>query len=187
MTTVNRPDDGFTPQSPWLDLVNSEQWDGFGRLTDHLLDPGWTTDFLKYWSPRPRASTRTIRHQLTRLRAMLRAMTAAVASGRSLTPGQVRALNVHLRVPGYTRVIAERGTLRCERTPVRRSWRWIRAEIAASFVQAVRTEGNKIKVCSNAQCRWAFVDRTKGNVRRWCNDRRCGNRARVRRSRGSAT
>lgn len=104
-----------------------------------------------------------------------------------MTPGQIRALNLHLRVPAYTRVIAERGVLRCELEPVRLDWRWIRAQIAASFVQAVGTECNKIKVCSNVQCRWAFVDRTKGNVRRWCKDRRCGNRARVRRARALAT
>jgi predicted RNA-binding Zn ribbon-like protein len=186
MTGRSRPDEDFTPQSPWLDLINSEQWDGFGRLTDHLRDPRWTSEFLKCWSLRPRELERTeTGGQLTGLRTILRAMTESIASGRSLTRGQIRALNRHLRAPAYTQVTAERGALRCELKPVRRNWRWVRAQIAASFVRAVHVEGNRIKVCRNAQCRWAFVDGTKGNVRRWCKDRRCGNRARVRRARAS--
>jgi predicted RNA-binding Zn ribbon-like protein len=68
---------------------------------------------------------------------------------------------------------------------VRENWRWIRAQIVLSFAESYIETPQRIKVCKNALCRWAFVDTTKSNIRCWCNDRRCGNRARVRRSRAA--
>src|SRR5439155_1648439 len=32
---------GFGKAAPWVDLANSDEWDGFGKRTDHLGDPEW--------------------------------------------------------------------------------------------------------------------------------------------------
>ena len=32
---------GFGKTYPWIDLVNSEEYDGFGIRSDHLADAGW--------------------------------------------------------------------------------------------------------------------------------------------------
>ena len=41
----------------------------------------------------------------------------------------------------------------------------------------------RLKICPNHGCRWVFYDETRGNTRRWCDDRSCGNRDKVRRLR----
>jgi len=44
----------------------------------------------------------------------------------------------------------------------------------------------RVKICRNADCRWVFYDTTKARSRRWCSDKVCGNRDRVRRARARA-
>lgn len=179
-----RFDEEFTPQAAWLDLVNSQQWDGFGKLTDHLLNPGWVSRFLRYWQIRRTMLGRaTAGAELAELRNALRKMTEKIASGKSLNLPELRTLNVLLKAPGYIQVVAKGEQIRTELRPFHPNWAWIRSQIAASFVDSLRRCPDRIKVCGNSGCRWAFYDSTKGNIRRWCNDRRCGNRDRVRRSR----
>lgn len=181
-------DEEFTPQSPWLDLVNSEQWDGFGNLTDHLRDPDWVTRFLEYWKVDPdELGGGSPRARLTKLRDLLRRSTEKLATGRSLTSQDLEALNEFLDAPGYLQLVTERGNIRTELQPVRRNWKWIRSRIAASFAESVQVHSDRIKVCANELCRWAFVDATRSNIRKWCRDRRCGNRDRVRRARARSS
>lgn len=179
-----RFDEEFTPQSPWLDLVNSEHWDGFGRLTDHLLDARWVARFLRYWETAPgRLHGKAPRARLLELRKLLRRATETIASGGELERRDLRALNAVLKAPGYLRLVPRGREIRVERKPVRRDWAWVRSQIAESFVSSFLDEPGRIKVCGNPLCRWAFLDATKSNIRRWCRDRRCGNRDRVRRAR----
>lgn len=180
-------DQEFTPQSAWLDLINSQMWDGFGRLTDHLRNPGWVAGFLQYWNTRPEELGRkSARAELSELRDELRRSVEKVAAGRSLTRRDLHALNAFLRAPSYLQIVREGKDMRLERKPVRLNWRWVRSQIAASFVDSLQRGSSRIKTCDNPQCRWAFVDTTRGNIRRWCRDRRCGNRFRVRRARARA-
>lgn len=178
------PSEGFTPQSPWLDLVNSRMSDGFGRWTDHLGDPTWVAPFLKYWGGDADglASDAAVA-QLGKLRRLLRRLTEALAAGEELSTGDVEELNEFLRAPGYVRTVLGRDGLATELRPTEGGWSWIRARIVADFVDRVTHGRNRIKVCDNEACRWAFVDETKSNIRRWCHDRRCGNRHRVRKAR----
>ena len=180
-------DEEFTPLSPWLDLVNSEQWDGFGRLTDHLLEPGWVTGFLRHWKFDPQGRARTTANaELAELRSLIRKSSEKIASGKSLSRRDLHAFNTFLNAPSYPQLVTRREQIRTELTPVRRNWSWVRSRIAASFVDSFLDQSNRIKVCGNPQCRWAFLDTTKSNIRRWCHDRRCGNRDRVRRARARA-
>jgi predicted RNA-binding Zn ribbon-like protein len=41
-----------------------------------------------------------------------------------------------------------------------------------------------VRACSNADCRWLFLDRSKNKGRRWCDMKLCGNRIKARRYRG---
>ena len=38
---------GFGKVAPWVDLANSEEWNGFGKLTDHLAKAPWLATFLQ--------------------------------------------------------------------------------------------------------------------------------------------
>jgi predicted RNA-binding Zn ribbon-like protein len=180
-------DDEFTPQSPWLDLVNSQQWDGFGRMTDHLQDAVWIARFVQYWNwPQNKPVRRAHRMQLTTLRALLRKVSEKVASGKSLAKSEQQALNAILKTPVYAQLAVKGDRLHTEFVPMRFNWKWITSQVVMSFIETLESEPRRIKICSNDQCRWAFLDRTKSNNRRWCNDRRCGNRDRVRRARARA-
>jgi predicted RNA-binding Zn ribbon-like protein len=177
-------DTGFTAQSPWLDLVNSQQWDGFGRLSDHLRKPSWLAKFVRYWKFRPGNGRAPGYKELAGLRDALRPMAERIASARRLRTQELRVLNLTLKVAVYQQVAKRNQDLCLELTPLRFDWAWIRSQIVVSFIETiVRRRGNRIKICPNSGCRWVFYDSTKGNVRRWCNDRTCGNRDRVRRAR----
>lgn len=177
---------GFGRKFAWVDLANSEQWDGFGRLTDHLLDPLWLQDFLRHWRYRLPVAQRRHSNELVRLRRTLRRAAEQLASGAGVHPKELAEINAVLVVPSYARIIKSDGAFRRELSPLRLGWPWVRAQIAASFVDfLVHYQSNRLKICPNRGCRWAFYDVTKGNTRRWCNDRRCGNRDRVRRARAA--
>jgi predicted RNA-binding Zn ribbon-like protein len=45
-------------------------------------------------------------------------------------------------------------------------------------------EINKLSACSDPECRWLFLDRSKNKGRRWCDMKLCGNRIKARRYRG---
>lgn len=179
-----RLDTEFTSQSSWLDLVNSQQWDGFGNRTDHLLEPKWVAKFLRYWKFHPEKLGRTTPSaELAELRTLLRESTEKTASGEFLSPQDLRLFNAFLNAPSYVQLVTRGKQIRTELRPVRLNWTWIKSQVAASFVDSFQRQPNRIKICKNTGCRWAFFDATKGNIRRWCNDRRCGNRDRVRRAR----
>ena len=171
-----------------LDLINSEQWDGFGRRTDHLDDPTWREDLLaRYdWTdvagemPPPLAELRV-------LRAALRRLVEAVATGEAPDPADIAILETALLEPGRRRVRRSGEVLMVEMEPMTSGWGWVLAEIAASAFAMLAEASRRIKVCANPGCRWAFHDRTKSNSRRWCNDRTCGNRDKVRRFRKRQT
>ena len=38
-----------------------------------------------------------------------------------------------------------------------------------------------VRACSSKECEWFFLDTSKNHHRRWCDMKRCGNRAKVRR------
>jgi predicted RNA-binding Zn ribbon-like protein len=177
------PTPEFTQQSPWLDLVNSQSWDGFGRLTDYLRDPVWVRQFLAYWRVRPPDAIASAFVELSDYRVVLRGVAERVARTGSLVAGDIPKLNAALAAPAYRRVVRRSDALSLELAPVHADWAWLRSQLAASLVIDAQDRPNRTKICPNPGCRWVFVDATKGNTRRWCNDRRCGNRDRVRRAR----
>ena len=177
---------GFGKVAPWVDLVNSEEWDGFGKFTDHLADPRWLAAFLKHWELYPFPSTAVPHGKLVRLRALLRAATERLAAGGSLSRKEIAVLNQSLKVPVWQKLVQNQNGICAETVPVRSDWAWVIARIAASFGEMLANrEVERMKFCANVDCRWAFRDPTKARTKRWCNDRTCGNRARVRRARAA--
>ena len=56
---------------------------------------------------------------------------------------------------------------------------WQIAEAAAQLLAS--EDCHRIRECSEATCRWLFLDKSKNRSRRWCNMEVCGNRAKARR------
>ena len=178
--------EGFGQQFPWVDLANSEQWDGFGKLTDHLASPQWLALFLRYWDIRPRSTRALSQKGMAQLRSVLRSIAEKLAAGMFLNSGDLDAINSALDVPVRQEIVKLGGRLHKRLVPLRSGWQWVQAQIAASLADMLAANRqNRVKICANSGCRWVFYDSTNGNTRRWCDDRRCGNRDRVRRARAA--
>lgn len=175
---------GFGASAPWLDLVNSEHRDGFGKLTDHLDDVTWIRSFSRFWNFRCPPATPAPQKALRELRTLLRRLVEKTAAQGALHREDVAPLNAWLKVPVFPRLVENQNGFELSLQPVQFGWPAVLAKIAASFGGTLIQEPhNRLKICANVDCRWIFIDRTKGNIRRWCEDATCGNRDRVRRSR----
>lgn len=174
----------FGAAAPWVDLANSEMWDGYGRLTDFLDNPRWIRDFLECWRFRAPFPDPGVLRELRKLRKLLRHIVEKTSRGAAIRARNLEALNSWLKVPVFQRLVENQNGLQLTLEPMQIGWPGILARIAASLAEALsKAPHDRLKLCANPGCLWVFVDRTKGNVRRWCSDATCGNRDRVRRSR----
>jgi predicted RNA-binding Zn ribbon-like protein len=175
---------GFGKEFAWLDLANTLEWNGYGKLTDHLQDPSWASRIVKHWnlaSPLPRPVPLA---RLVALRTMLRRIAEKLISGYTLAERDLNALNSYLKVPVRVKLFQHQNGVHSGLVPLYPGWPWILSRIAASFAEMLAlNRPDRLKYCPHEGCKWIFYDRTKANTRRWCNDRTCGNRDRVRRSR----
>jgi len=175
---------GHGKTAPWVDLVNSEEWDTYGQRRDWLDDPSWLPFFLAQWQfaapggrPFPAAKFRA-------LRGALRIACQAISAGNKIPPEALQALNHALNLTCRYQLLQRQNALRLEFVPSRKGWDWVLAETALSFAGLLTGgETSRIKICLNPDCRWIFYDSTKARIRRWCSDKVCGNRDRVRRAR----
>ena len=176
----------FGAASHWVDLANSEMWDGYGHLTDFLEDPQWIGDFLAFWRFRVRPAGPAEVRELRTLRKLLREVVDKTSKGEALEKADLEALNSWLKIPVFRRLVEDQNGLLLECEAVQIGWPAALACIAASLAESLTHQPHeRLKLCANPGCLWVFVDRTKGNIRRWCNDATCGNRDRVRRSRAA--
>src|SRR5258708_10170866 len=157
---------GHGKTAPWIDLVNSEEWDTFGRLTDHLNNPAWVPYFLRQWHyAKPSRASAPLAKMQT-LRTALRKSCETLFRGEAIPPTDLRALNNMLNVKGKQKLFQRQNGLRVEFVPHKSGWRWILAEVARSFVDTVTDgESTRIKICRNDHCRWVCEDQTKGRTR----------------------
>jgi predicted RNA-binding Zn ribbon-like protein len=176
---------GFGKHSPWVDLVNSEDWDGLGRFTDHLQNPGWLPSFLRHWKLPALPSNSRSFAQIKKLRSVLRRAAEKMVIGHPLASADLTDLNAAMNVPAHQALVRRGATFETALLPARMDWKWVLSRIASSFAETVaQTPRGRVKICANSPlCRWFFYDITKGNTRRWCSGRTCGNRFRVRQAR----
>jgi len=175
---------GHGKTAPWIDLVNSEEWDTFGRRIDHLNDPAWVPYFVRQWRLAKPSREPTPIARLKTLRDALRKSSEALFHDKPIPSPELRELNAVLNLRGKQQLFQRQNGLRVEFVPDRPGWRWILAAVARSFVETVADgESARIKICRNDDCRWVFYDQTKGKTRCWCSSKSCGNRERVRRAR----
>jgi predicted RNA-binding Zn ribbon-like protein len=168
-----------------LDLINSEEWYGRGPRgsVDRFRRPEGVGGYLERWGfadvdvPTPGQ-----RRQLLRLRALLRRMVTALAAGDEPSDEDLEEVGRLLAGPAFRRHVArDDGVYRVELAPARRDWDLVLSEIASSFAKLlVEGERERVKLCDNPECQWAFYDTTKNRRRRWCDPTECGNVFKVR-------
>jgi predicted RNA-binding Zn ribbon-like protein len=167
---------------PALDLINS----GHGRahgFPDLLEKQGWLERFLLHWGYEAAGSpTEREREKLVAFRRLLTRIVDSADEGKSPSPADHAELNRVLAARTVARdLVASGGGFQLRLVPPRRDWAWVLSEIAASLADLlVHGETDRIKVCDNQDCRFAFYDLSKNRSRRWCAQRTCGNRHKVR-------
>jgi predicted RNA-binding Zn ribbon-like protein len=178
--------EGFGAGTPWLDLANSDLRDGFGNAKDLLDDLAWMRSFLAHWNFRVAAKNAIPVAQLRGLRSLLRGLIEKSGGSAELQGADIAKLNSWLKVAVFPQLVKNQNGFVLKLQAAQIGWPAILSAIAESFARTL-LEGQvgRLKLCANEDCRWAFIDRTKGNIRRWCNDATCGNRDRVRRSRAA--
>jgi predicted RNA-binding Zn ribbon-like protein len=167
---------------PALDLINS----GHGRalgFPDLLEKQGWLERFLRHWSYAAAGSpNHRERKRLVALRRLLSRIVDALDEGEGPSPADLAELNRVLAARTVAReLVASDGDFQLRLISSKRDWAWVRAEITASLADLVaHGDADRIKVCDNRDCRFAFYDVSKNRSRRWCAQTTCGNRHKVR-------
>jgi predicted RNA-binding Zn ribbon-like protein len=164
---------------PALDLVNSQH--GIGR--DLLRDRTWLTDYLERWGYAD-ADAPDVK-ALSELRGLMRRIVEIVADGGSPADADLQRLNAILRRGRLApELAADGGELDLRLVPARRDQASVRAQLAKALAELL-SEGDRdrLKVCDNPKCRFAFYDRSRNRSRRWCSHTTCGNLDKVTRFR----
>ena len=159
-------------------------WDG-DHGTDLLLDPVTAREWLTeagLWSAE-RAPDPAELHRARTVREGIRAMLAANSGGPVPAPADLEPLQVvadaarpALRVDPDGQVSL--GVERADEPD---------AGLLALLlvIRDAQRDGTwqRLKACGNPDCRWAFYDRSHGQVGAWCDMATCGNRIKNRRLR----
>ena len=117
------------------------------------------------------------------LRETLHNIFWAIIQKRAAPPIELERLNAFLHAASDHFRLAEveraRFELRFDQILSFESILWLLARAASDLLtsEQVRFVG----ACSAASCRWFFLDLSKNHQRRWCEMKRCGNRAKARR------
>ena len=176
-----------------LDFLNTLH-PGHGRSDEqhardeHLASPAdaamW---FLERELVHPDAGVRINDIELARIRRVrsaLREVVDSVVEGRKPEADAVHLVNAVLEARRPTRLEMDGSALRIGHrhadTPVDDAL----ALIAEAIVEELATgRPERLRVCANDRCRWAFFDSSPTGRRRWCDMRSCGNQAKAARYR----
>jgi predicted RNA-binding Zn ribbon-like protein len=180
-----------------LDFTNTVTWRTDGVCNERLA----TFDDLVVWSVRaglltregaralrtyaeshPRAAARAL-GEARAARLRLHQLFTHIATHRSLPVREITQFNRNLaRASASARLV-----------PVGRRFRWRFARDAEDLGQLVRPviidaarllasdDLALVQTCANDNCGWLFVNRSRNGLRRWCDMRTCGNKAKARR------
>ena len=117
------------------------------------------------------------------LRAHARAATEALATGRTPSRADMDALNAALGAPAGRIVLVDAETPRPRLAFQTEADDGVLAafRVALSFATFFESgERQRLKLCANPGCGFAFVDTSTNGTRRWCYMRYCGNRLKAR-------
>src|SRR5438477_563950 len=130
----------FGQVSPWVDLVNSEECDGFGNFSDRLDDPAWLESFLGRWHLHLGQAGKAPLPALKSLRRSLRGVAEALSASGVPDAREIAQINAVMDVPVRQRLVGREKERRIEIAPLRSDWDWILSRIAASAAEAAMRE-----------------------------------------------
>lgn len=161
----------------WLNLVGTLFGRRRGELRDFIATPGQLARWLDAVGLRPQRAPReadvTAAH---RLREQLYQLARSVVDGTPAPRAAARAVNAQLAAGDTPRLVTSGTGLRSTRPADTTA---ALARLARQAVdQLTSADAPRLRACGDDMCAGIFID--ESGRRHWCNDTRCGSRARVR-------
>jgi predicted RNA-binding Zn ribbon-like protein len=173
--------DAGAGQPLFVDFVNSLHWYE-GAPIELIGTPadlaGWLAEHGL-----PAVDLDSVLPALLALRAHTRAATEAIATGQPPAAVDLDALNAALGAPGGRLVLRHADTARARLAfALDGDDRAVPAfSVALSFANFLESgRRQRLKLCANPGCGFAFLDTSTNGTRRWCFMRYCGNRLKLR-------
>jgi len=173
----------------FMDFLNSDwrDWRGSGRKEDRLDRQGWLESFCVQWKlEAPFPIDPEARKQLGELREAMRRMIEGLVHEGGFASEDLAIINQALALASsYPRLaIGEMDGFHLKQISSVQGWPRVTSQIAASFADfLIQEDIRRLKICDNKDCCWIFYDESRNRVRRWCDDKACGNLMKVRRFR----
>jgi predicted RNA-binding Zn ribbon-like protein len=130
------------------------------------------------------AASAVVLQQAVRLRESIYAIFSAIAAGREPQTGDLDTLNGNV-VEAWRHLRIQRAQHRYElawcfgKDESLSHLLWPIARSAADLLTSERI--TTVRECAAETCAWLFLDKSRGQRRRWCDMKVCGNRAKARR------
>ena len=159
-------------------------WDG-DHNSDLLLDPATARDWLAkagLWHA-DRAPDPAELHRARAVREGIRALLAANSGGPAPVPADLETLQAVARTERPALQVDRGGRVTLGADPADDPDAGLVTLLL--LIRDAQRDGTwpRLKACGNPDCRWAFYDRSHGQVGAWCDMATCGNRIKNRRLR----
>jgi predicted RNA-binding Zn ribbon-like protein len=172
-----------------LDFINTLELEA-GEPVDHLSTADDAIDWL---------AERGLMHRLPEVirdggldriheaRAALRELVDAAAENRVPRQSALETANNLLRAREILELVLEGDAVSLGHRHVGDPIDDALARIVEPIAREVSgDQRDRLRICANDRCRWAFYDSSRTGVRRWCDMATCGNRAKAARHRARA-
>lgn len=176
---VNTLDDRHTQQPKEL-LKNYIDLARFGEDTG-LLEPSLADRLMERSLQFPQQANESL-DWARELREEIHDVSWAVIQGRPVPASALAKLNANAQTAA--------GHLVLQQVDGRFEWRFdeyggfdvVVWPLALAAVELLASDDLQfVRACASKDCEWFFLDTSKNHHRRWCDMKRCGNRAKVRR------
>ena len=176
---INTLDDRFSSEpkellKSYIDLARFGEDTGFLDTTrvDHLFELSYTA---------PEDAARVLRAAI-QLREAMYGIFWALVKKKPVAPADLVVLNQYVQIAAqHSMLVKANGRfewrfdnppsdLECVLWPIARSAAVLLASENVAYVRA----------CASKTCEWLFLDESKNHRRRWCDMKKCGNRAKFR-------
>jgi predicted RNA-binding Zn ribbon-like protein len=170
-----------------LEFVNTLDLED-GRPIDRLPDVDATVDWLvAHDLVHPDVTSEPADHLMGRvrtIRAALRAVVDAIAEDRAADERALATVNRALARRDAVELVPAPQGARVGHKHVGDPIDGALARLANPLVALVASgDADRLRICANDTCRWAFYDTSRTGRRRWCDMSTCGNRAKAARHR----
>lgn len=146
-----------------------------------MLDPDTGERLLRAAERQPR-QVRSVFHRALELREAIYRIFAALALEIPIQNSDLAALNTDRTAAlAHTRILASSGRFISDWDDPLALDRVLWPVAISAGELLTSPDHTRVRQCSGETCDWLFVDTSRNHMRRWCQMRVCGNRAKARR------